>query len=112
LTHQLIQPNKKLLELVSADNLAHYRVLKQQTINQPVSPGPRRSVPSAAAAHETRTSFISRSPLCGQIIILASPALHNPVPSIRSPTPMQCMAKRSARSSRSMVVSTQDHADR
>ncbi|WP_235044790.1 hypothetical protein, partial [Kocuria palustris] len=43
LTHQLIQPNKKLLELVSADNLAHYRVLKQQTINQPVSPGPRRS---------------------------------------------------------------------
>ncbi|MER6929268.1 hypothetical protein, partial [Kocuria palustris] len=31
--------NKKLLELVSADNLAHYRVLKQQTINQPVSPG-------------------------------------------------------------------------
>ncbi|MEX5248714.1 UNVERIFIED_CONTAM: hypothetical protein RF649_07410, partial [Kocuria sp. CPCC 205295] len=73
------------LELVSADNLAHYRVLKQQTINQPVSPGPRRSVPSAAAAHETRTSFISRSPLCGQIIVLASPALHNPAPSIRSP---------------------------
>ena len=35
--------------------MAHYRVLKQQTINQPVSPGPRRSGPSAAAAHETRT---------------------------------------------------------
>ncbi|MFD3802003.1 hypothetical protein [Kocuria palustris] len=29
-------------------------------------------------------SFISRSPLCGQIIVLASPALHNPAPSIRS----------------------------
>ncbi|MCT2181314.1 hypothetical protein M3E18_12395, partial [Kocuria sp. p3-SID1433] len=72
------------LELVSADNLAHYRVLKQQTINQPDSPGPRRSGSSTAAAHEIRTSFISRSPLCGQIIILASPALHNPAPSIRS----------------------------
>ncbi|MDH5151840.1 hypothetical protein, partial [Kocuria palustris] len=40
----------------------------------------------STAAHEIRTSFISRSPLCGQIIVLASPALHNPAPSIRSPT--------------------------
>ncbi|MBN6757828.1 hypothetical protein JRG18_04955 [Kocuria palustris] len=29
-------------------------------------------------------SFISRSPLCGQIIVLASSALHNPAFSIRS----------------------------
>ncbi|WP_206392205.1 hypothetical protein, partial [Kocuria palustris] len=71
------QPNKKLLELVSADNLAHYRVLKQQTINQPVSPGPRRSVPCWTVPlrhpqlqHPSEAlRYITRRPPSGQLAV-------------------------------------------